>query len=306
MKFDQEVKSTCSGEIQGMCSAVDFGFSAVRNCLNENLEARAMGPRCRRLLYDRIWRNQLHWGVDAALQESCKPATAKLCVGVVSHATTPEAAMIPCLVDHADKLEGGCRKQLSRAVREAFQLYKRYQRGREPLWTSCCDDDLKRVCPAVGREITPERCLKPHEKVIQNKRCALAVTLLEAAEPRESKEFTKVAAKLDSLESAMQNVPGMQDRIADLSDLLTHASSSTQAQLLETIKAYQAVTSDRLAMLLAAVVGVAVVGIGAICSPRRVPGAHHNPPPFALTRRGDPLQACGCISSTAYVRTRGT
>jgi hypothetical protein len=131
---EKEGHGACRADVQKLCKGVQPGGGRIAACLKQHESE--ISPGCR----DRMAEARKE-GKEFA--EACKADAETLCKGV-QHG---QGRIMRCLVEHKDKLSGGCREKIAEA------------QSRHP-----CMNDMERLCKNVQPgEGHMAQCMKQHQ-----------------------------------------------------------------------------------------------------------------------------------------------
>jgi hypothetical protein len=131
---EKERPEACRADVQKLCKGVQPGGGRIAACLKQHESE--LTPGCRERIAEARKEGK-------EFVEACKKDTETLCKGV----QPGKGRIMRCLVEHKDKLSGGCREKIAEAERH------------HP-----CMKDMERLCknvqPGEGRMA---QCMKQHQ-----------------------------------------------------------------------------------------------------------------------------------------------
>eukprot|EP00798_Chlamydomonas_sp_ICE-L_P010489 gene10489-8455_t len=132
----------CKSERQLFCKGVQPGSARVFRCMAENMNDPDFGNTCKSMIRSKLERRQSNWKLDPPLRKACRSDVAKYCASQdVQNAET--GVVYQCMIDSYSSLNGGCQRELGRAVHMAFFIWRD---STENILTSRCDADIKNIC----------------------------------------------------------------------------------------------------------------------------------------------------------------
>jgi Cysteine rich repeat len=131
---EKEKHEACRADVQKLCKGVQPGGGRIAACLKQHESE--LAPGCRERMAEARKEGK-------EFSEACKADAETLCKGV----QPGQGRVMRCLVEHKDKLSGGCLSKISEAE------------SHHP-----CMKDMERLCkgvqPGAGRMA---QCMKQHE-----------------------------------------------------------------------------------------------------------------------------------------------
>ncbi|MEW5311455.1 MAG: hypothetical protein WDW38_003169 [Sanguina aurantia] len=193
---------SCVDERAMFCKGVATGQARVFRCLAEKMGDADFGDSCRGEIVQKLQRRQANWKLDPPLRKACRSAVKDMCAAE-DQDNGESGRVYKCLIRKVEDLDGGCAKELSRAVHMAFYAW-------EPsaILTAECDADIQFLCLAKR----PNMAKTPGAIGLCLAALPPAGTLADVAEPpnmRQSFEAGLTVALLQNQLSMIESTTGV-------------------------------------------------------------------------------------------------